>query len=119
MWGIVQSPGTSTQSSVTIHTMRVAPMRTRTSPTWEAPATIWSQRASTVPPATWVLEPGIVPADCPIGTTSGIWERLTPAAARYSANGDPSPPVPTHNTRAAFSFFWPSIVTSGMMRWRE
>ena len=33
--------------------------------------------------------------------------------------GEPNPPAPMHNTRAALSRFWPSSVTSGMMRWRE
>ena len=28
----------------------------------------------------------------------------TPAAARYMATGDPSPPAPMHNTLAAFNF---------------
>ena len=33
--------------------------------------------------------------------------------------GEPSPPVPMHNTLAALSRFCPSSVTSGMMRCRE
>ena len=43
----------------------------------------------------------------------------TPAAARYSSAGDPSPPAPTHSTRAFFRRFCPVIPTSGMIRWRE
>ncbi len=43
----------------------------------------------------------------------------TPAAERYSASGDPNPPVPMQSTRAAFSFCWPSMPTSGMIRCRE
>jgi hypothetical protein len=45
--------------------------------------------------------------------------RPTPAAARYSAIGEPSPPAPMHSTLAALSFFCPSIPTFGRMRWRE
>ena len=55
---------------------------TRTSPTLEAPATIWSQKASTVPPVRWVPVPGIVPADWPIGTTVAICETSTPTPDR-------------------------------------
>jgi hypothetical protein len=42
----------------------------------------------------------------------------TPAAARYSSAGDPSPPAPTHNTRAAFSVRCPSSPISGSRMWR-
>ena len=44
--------------------------------------------------------------------------RPTPAAARYIPSGAPSPPVPTSSTLAAFSFSWPSMPTSGMIRCR-
>jgi hypothetical protein len=37
----------------------------------------------------------------------------TPAAARYSAAGQPKPPAPTIRTWAARSFSWPSIPISG------
>ncbi len=40
----------------------------------------------------------------------------TPAAARYINAGDPSPPAPTHSTRAFLSRFCPAIATSGMIR---
>ena len=50
VWGSVHSPGASIQSSTTAHTMSVAPKITRTSPASSAPETIWSHRASTVPP---------------------------------------------------------------------
>ncbi len=40
VWGSVHSPGASTQSSTTAHTMSVAPKITRTSPAWVAPETI-------------------------------------------------------------------------------
>src|SRR5947209_3570786 len=33
--------------------------------------------------------------------------------------GEPSPPVPTQRTLAAFSLRWPSMPTSGRIRWRE
>ncbi len=42
----------------------------------------------------------------------------TPAAARYSAIGEPSPPAPRQSTFASSSFFWPSTPTSGTSRWR-
>ena len=42
----------------------------------------------------------------------------TPAAARYIATGEPSPPAPMQSTLAAFSFFCPSMPTSGRIRWR-
>ena len=44
--------------------------------------------------------------------------RPTPAAARYNAAGEPSPPAPMQSTLPAFSFSCPSTPTSGMMRWR-
>ena len=40
----------------------------------------------------------------------------TPAAARYSSAGEPSPPAPITSTRAFLSRFCPSIPTSGMIR---
>ena len=43
----------------------------------------------------------------------------TPAAARYSAVGEPSPPAPSSSTLASSSFCWPSTPTSGSSRWRE
>src|ERR1700742_1555385 len=43
----------------------------------------------------------------------------TPAAARYSSAGEPSPPAPTTRTFAFFSRFCPVMPTSGMMRCRE
>jgi len=43
-------------------------------------------------------------------------ERATPAAARYIEAGEPSPPAPTHRTRAAFSRRCPSTPTSGGSR---
>jgi hypothetical protein len=42
-----------------------------------------------------------------------------PAAARYIAFGEPSPPAPMSRTLAFFRRFCPSMATSGMMRWRE
>src|SRR5688572_2873263 len=42
----------------------------------------------------------------------------TPAAARYSAAGEPSPPAPTSRTRARFSARWPPTPISGRMRCR-
>src|SRR5215217_5934568 len=42
----------------------------------------------------------------------------TPAAARYSASGEPSPPAPMSSTRLAFSRCCPSSATSGRMRCR-
>ena len=38
----------------------------------------------------------------------------TPAAARYSAAGEPSPPAPISSTFASSSFCWPSRPTSGI-----
>ena len=43
----------------------------------------------------------------------------TPAAARYSAVGEPSPPAPSSSTFASSSFCWPSMPTSESSRWRE
>src|ERR1017187_9649075 len=43
----------------------------------------------------------------------------TPAAVRYNAIGEPSPPEPISNTFAALSRSWPSTPTSGRIRWRE
>src|SRR6478736_4729567 len=43
----------------------------------------------------------------------------TPAAARYSKSGEPSPPAPTSSTRAAFSFAWPMPPTSCSRMCRE
>ena len=43
----------------------------------------------------------------------------TPAAARYSAVGEPSPPAPSSSTFASSSFCWPSMPISGISRWRE
>ena len=43
----------------------------------------------------------------------------TPAAARYSAVGEPSPPAPSSSTFALSSFVWPSSPISGTSRWRE
>ena len=42
-----------------------------------------------------------------------------PAAARYRAEGDPSPPAPIRSTLAFRSFSWPSTPTSGSRVWRE
>src|SRR5512139_996556 len=42
----------------------------------------------------------------------------TPAAARYRAAGDPSPPAPTSSTRARRSARCPSTPISGRIRWR-
>ena len=43
----------------------------------------------------------------------------SPAAARYMAMGDPSPPAPMHRTLVERIFFWPARPTSGRIRWRE
>ena len=43
----------------------------------------------------------------------------TPAAARYSAVGEPRPPAPSSSTLALSSFVWPSSPISGTSRWRE
>ena len=43
----------------------------------------------------------------------------TPAAARYSAVGEPSPPAPSSSTFALSSFVCPSSPISGTSRWRE
>src|SRR6516165_9190245 len=37
----------------------------------------------------------------------------TPAAARYISAGEPSPPAPTHSTRALPSRLWPTTPSSG------
>ena len=42
----------------------------------------------------------------------------TPAAARYSAVGEPSPPAPSSRTFASSSFCWPSAPISGTSMWR-
>src|SRR5438445_6022983 len=42
----------------------------------------------------------------------------TPAAARYSAAGEPRPPAPISSTLAANSLRWPIGPTSGRMMWR-
>jgi len=42
----------------------------------------------------------------------------TPAAARYIAAGDPSPPAPTISARASSSACWPSTSISGSRMWR-
>src|SRR6187200_1000895 len=42
----------------------------------------------------------------------------TPAAVRYSASGEPSPPAPMSSTRDALSRCCPSSATSGRMRCR-
>src|ERR1700680_3476443 len=42
----------------------------------------------------------------------------TPAAARYSAAGEPRPPAPMSRTLAAMSLRWPMEPTSGRMMWR-
>ena len=42
----------------------------------------------------------------------------TPAAARYIAIGEPSPPVPMHSTFASSSLRCPSAPTPGRMMWR-
>ena len=55
-----------------------------TSPGSDAPATIWSHRASMVPPVTMVSDPGNVPAATPIGTTMGNCASWTPTEARRS-----------------------------------
>ena len=60
-WAWCVRPGTSFHSSVTTHTMRVAPKMARTSPGWLAPATICSQKASIEPPAKAVDVPGTEP----------------------------------------------------------
>ena len=51
VWGTVQTPSSSRHSGTTAQTMSVAPRMTSTSPTWSAPATICSPRASMVPEA--------------------------------------------------------------------
>src|SRR5665811_139226 len=43
----------------------------------------------------------------------------TPAAARYSITGEPSPPAPMHNTFDESNFFCPFPPTSGKMICRE
>ena len=43
----------------------------------------------------------------------------TPAAARYRAVGEPSPPAPSRSTFASSSFCWPSMPISGISRCRE
>ena len=43
----------------------------------------------------------------------------TPAAARYSAVGEPRPPAPSSSTFASSSFCWPSAPISGTSMWRE
>src|SRR4029077_2583142 len=42
----------------------------------------------------------------------------TPAAARYIAAGEPSPPAPRRSTLELSSLRWPAPPTSGRMRWR-
>ena len=39
-----------------------------------------------------------------------------PAAARYRAIGEPSPPAPMHRTDESFSFCWPADPTSGRVK---
>ena len=65
--------------------MSVAPKITSTSPGSVAPATIWSQSASMVPPVITASLPGSVPAACPMGTTVGICAVATPRDASSSA----------------------------------
>src|SRR5205085_2267201 len=68
-------------------------------------------------------------APWPWSTWRWRFERLTrslstrpsvpmPAAARYSAAGEPRPPTPMSRTRADFRRSWPSGPTSGSVRWR-
>ena len=59
-----------------------------------------------------------------LGAYAGNFElglgALLPAATSVAIDSLlPSPPVPMQSTFAALSFFCPSSVTSGMMRWRE
>ena len=49
----------------------------------------------------------------------GERELPTPAAARYIATGEPSPPAPMQSTFAFFIRRCPSMAMSGMIRWRE
>ncbi len=86
VWGSVHRPGASIHSSTTAHTMRVAPQMTSTSPVSVAPDTIWSHRASTVPPASTASLPVTVPAGDPMGTTTGSWSSATPTAFSTSAS---------------------------------
>ena len=83
------SPSTVSHSSHTTQQMSVAPKITRTSPGWMAPDTIWSHRASMVPPVMTASLPGSVPAAWPIGTTVGICASDTPM--RRQQLGVPAP----------------------------
>ena len=52
------------------------------------------------------------------GTKDVGRKKLDSAADRYNPSGAPRPPVPISRTFAAFSFFCPSMPTSGMIKWR-
>jgi hypothetical protein len=43
----------------------------------------------------------------------------TPAAARYSATGEPRPPAPMTSARPALTRAWPSMPNSSSRIWRE
>ena len=75
---------------MTAQAISVAPKITSTSPGSDAPATIWSHRASMVPPVTMVSVPGSVPAGTPIGTTMGSCASSTPSDASRSLFHRPS-----------------------------
>ena len=63
---------------------------TRTSPALSAPETIWSQKASTVPPARAASVPFTVPARDPIGTIRGIWPASAPMAVSLAGSHCPA-----------------------------
>ena len=71
-------------SSQITQQIKVAPKMTRTSPLWTAPDTIWSQKASMVPPVTTASLPGSVPAGSPMFTTIGICFSEMPMEPRSS-----------------------------------
>ena len=71
-------------SSQITQQIRVAPKITRTSPLWMAPDTIWSQKASMVPPVMTTSLSGSCLPPRPSGTTIGICFSAMPMEPRRS-----------------------------------
>ena len=95
-----------------VHTIRVVPHSTSTSPSRSAPATICSHSASMAPIASTAPVPCTCPAAAPIVSTRGICSAVAPRSAHAAG----SQPVPS-NSGNAVAAVAKSITASPARAW--
>src|SRR5262249_17997692 len=96
MCGMVHRPGTSLGWVMVTQTISVVPHSTSTSPSWSAPATSCSDRASIAPAASTVSVPDTWPTAAPIIWTLGMRSTGTPRSAQAAG----LQPLPSNSGKA-------------------